>query len=194
MNILNNCLMGSCLLSSLLLASTGFRTIDRVGSTEVIAANAKHCIEGTISNSSDEVISVEIRDSNDLLKDHFGTITSPTGNYAVSMFGRMDGTYDLYIKGRNSLRKRITVAFTKSGVAGVNFALTLGDVNNDNNVNSKDLSLITNAIGITSADLEWHSRVNDTVLITAQIADFNGDNQVTSADYNIAYANQGSGD
>lgn len=90
-------------------------------------------------------------------------------------------TVDVAAKAPNSLRHTLSgVSLTSSGVQGLAWALTLGDVNDDNTINIADFLQLRAAFGSTPGAVNWNAG-----------ADLNGDRSVNLADFLILRSNFG---
>ncbi|MCW5942702.1 MAG: hypothetical protein KIS66_10750 [Fimbriimonadaceae bacterium] len=91
------------------------------------------------------------------------------------------GTVEVAVKAPNSLRRTLTgVSLTTGGVQNLAWALTLGDVNDDNTINIADFLQLRAAFGSTPASANWNAG-----------ADLNGDRSVNLADFLILRSNFG---
>jgi hypothetical protein len=102
-------------------------------------------------------------------------ITDNSGHFVVE--GITPGTYDIVVKGSNTLAKRLNGVVL---VAGQN-TLTVGDLrggdaSGDNSVGLTDLSILASSYGTCGGDLR---------------ADFNGDTCVNLKDLSILASNYG---
>ena len=107
------------------------------------------------------------------------------------------GTYRVYLRTEKTLIKRFDVILQTGSVSIIsNYSNRLGDVNQDNIIDSADTQIITKLLGVTSSSSRWYSPtdndyVGDDLYYTGQDADLNGDGAITSADLAIAQANLG---
>lgn len=91
------------------------------------------------------------------------------------------GTYDLAAKGTHWLRQlRSSVAVSNTGATGVDFILTNGDSDPDNEVNLVDFGIVASAFGLAQGDPGFIPE-----------ADLNGDEEVNLFDIGIVSANFG---
>ncbi len=112
--------------------------------------------------------------------DNPATSTQPVtlgngGTYTLS--GIPTGTYALGVKGSKWLKKVVTIGQT-GNIAGLNFSLKAGDVNNDNNINVDDLTLLLNAYSTNAGNAAYNPN-----------ADLNSDNAVNVDDLTLLLNN-----
>lgn len=102
------------------------------------------------------------------------------GSYQIST--ALCGRYNVLAKGSHWLRKQRvgSVDLLGSPISGVSFTLVNGDVNNDNEVNIGDYSLLSLAFGSSPGDGNWNP-----------MADLNGDDTVDIGDFAILSYNFG---
>gem|GEM_PF-6222964 len=107
-----------------------------------------------------------------------------SGNYQLNLAPQIvPGTYDVYIKARHWLRRKVAgVTVTGSGASGVNVSLINGDVD-DNNVNdSDDFDRVVAGFGLIPGDPGYDDATN-----------LDGAGGTDSDDFDILVANFGLG-
>lgn len=129
-----------------------------------------------------QIVAMEVRNSSGTLLQSQNVSLDLNGNYAFDLNASVPpGTYDFYAKGSHWLKKlRGAVTVTSSGASGVNFTLTNGDVNNDNEVGPSDFTILSGTFGRSLGDAGYDAR-----------ADLNGDDEVGPADFTILSAHFG---
>ncbi|MBX7135655.1 MAG: hypothetical protein K1X67_23555 [Fimbriimonadaceae bacterium] len=101
------------------------------------------------------------------------------GQYAIQT--AVLGNSDILIKASHWLRRaQINVNIVPGGVSGLNFSLTNGDSDGDNEVGIGDYAVLSSAYNSSNGDPNWDAT-----------ADLNGDDAVDIADYAILSANYG---
>jgi len=129
-------------------------------------------------------LTVELRDpTTDALLQVFSPRTDNMGRFSIA--GLTPGTYDLRVKGMHTLANRWSGLSLTSGVNTVNMGtLREGDVDNDNDVDGTDASLLNLAFGSVPGGANWDPR-----------ADLNEDGVVNGVDMALLAATFGqSGD
>lgn len=107
-------------------------------------------------------------------------IVTETGRFVVATPFN-NATYDVTVKAPRWLRKkRASIPFGQNGVTWLTFTLTLGDIDDDNEVSIGDYSLLSAAFGATPEEFNWNPH-----------ADLNGDNAVDIGDFAILSSNFG---
>lgn len=102
-------------------------------------------------------------------------------NGTVSFASQLFGTYDITIKGSHWLRRRIpNVTLATGSAVYLNFLLTNGDVDGDNEVTIGDYAQLSSAFGSVPGDANWDPN-----------ADLDGDEEVGIGDYAILSTNFG---
>ncbi|MFL5733422.1 MAG: CAP domain-containing protein [Chloroflexia bacterium] len=108
--------------------------------------------------------------------------TDASGFFTVSVAGLANGTYSWRAKGPQFLATSGSVALSGARVTNTEMGTQrVGDTNNDNTVNSVDLTLLKATLGRMPGDPGYDGR-----------ADFNGDSIVTMMDFTLLRANFGS--
>lgn len=109
-------------------------------------------------------------------------ILDASGNYTFNLAGTIAaGNYDFYARGLHWLRKlRGNVAVSSSGATGVNFTLTNGDIDSDNEVGPGDFGGLSSAYGSSTGDPNFTTG-----------ADLDGDGEVGPSDFGILSGNYG---
>lgn len=98
--------------------------------------------------------------------------TNSSGGFTVC--GVLPGTYDVVIKGYNTLANRANAVVLSAG-SNVDLGLLRpGDANNDNQVTSSDFSMLSAAYRTVTGDAAYDHRT-----------DFNGDGQVDIRDFSL---------
>lgn len=121
--------------------------------------------------------------ANYVLRASNGTVTA-AGNLEVTATGQIfiprpaTGVYDLLVKSRTFLAKRIQVSVSPSGGNLGSLALTNGDVDGNNIIEIGDYSALSLAFGTNPNSGSWNAD-----------ADLNGDGLVDLADYSILSRN-----
>jgi hypothetical protein len=135
---------------------------------------------GPVAN---EKIDVEVRNGGSVVDTIEDVPLDASGNY--SCYTSALGTNDIVVKGRTWLAQQVSgVNFTLAGVSNINFTLTNGDIDGDNEVSIGDYAQLSAAYNSSPGDGNWN--VN---------ADLNGDESVDIGDYAILSQNYGlSGD
>ena len=125
-------------------------------------------------------LTVELRDpTTDALLQVFSPRTDNRGRFAIA--GIAPGTYDLRVKGMHTLANRWSGLSLTSGVHTLNLGtLREGDVDNDNDVDATDASLLNLAFGSTPSSTNWDPR-----------ADLNEDGVVNGVDMALLAATFG---
>lgn len=104
----------------------------------------------------------------------------PDASGAYSIPNVAAGTYTIGIKGSVWLRKSVGADTTAGDTIVPSVTLLTGDLNNDNQVNGTDLSLMRHAYGSVPSKTNWSAA-----------ADLNGDGQVSMLDLSLLRANYG---
>lgn len=108
-------------------------------------------------------------------------ILDGAGNFGFKTDTLAPGSYDIYVKASHWLRQvRLGVAVGPGGAAGINYSLTNGDADWDNEVGIGDYARLSAAYNSTVGDPNFDPE-----------ADFNGDDAVDIADYAILSSNYG---
>ena len=103
----------------------------------------------------------------------YNVTTDANGQFTIS--GIMPGTYNISIKGFNSLRKVLLNQTISGGNNSINWGVQIaGDANGDNFVGGADFSIMVNSYNKGIGDPGYDAR-----------ADFNGDGFVTGADFSL---------
>lgn len=121
-------------------------------------------------------VAIEIRNSttNALLESRNVTLDG-TGNYSFATNAIITGNFHISAKASHWLRKRrSSVAVGVSGATSIDFALSNGDVDGDNEVGIGDYARLSSAYNTAPGDPNWDAE-----------ADLNGDDGVDIADYAI---------
>ncbi|MGC8784294.1 MAG: hypothetical protein ACP5RN_07905 [Armatimonadota bacterium] len=159
----------------------------RVNGTYTIAANGAasyRTVSGVVTLGDYTAptggmnIPIEVRPSGEStpLETHVVAL-SDTGEYQFQT--ALWGTFDLSAKGSHWLRQTVTgVSLEKN--AQVDFALTNGDIDGDNEVTLFDFGALVAAFGSVPGDVNWNPD-----------ADLDGDEEVTLFDFGILVRNFG---
>lgn len=125
-------------------------------------------------------LTLELRDpATDVSLGVYGVSTGESGGFSLG--GLSAGTYNLRVKGMHTLANRIAHVTLAAGDNSVNLGvLHEGDVDNDNDVDAADASLLNAAFGSAPGGDYWDPR-----------ADLNGDRVVDGADYGLLSASYG---
>jgi|GEM_PF-2535883 len=137
-------------------------------------------IEGVVSlndfvgDNSMIPVTIDIRNVDNLTALETHPVSLDTnGHYSFTTTTSLGGTYDVVAKASHWLRqKRSAVEFTGTNVT-VDFTLTNGDCDEDNEVTSTDLSIVLAALDVAPGDMT---------------ADLNGDQNITVSDLSIVLA------
>ena len=126
-------------------------------------------------------IDIEIRDIGGTAPLQTVSVTlDASGNYSFAL-AVPSGTYDLLARGSHWLQRLNGAAdLSSSGPTVVNFTLTNGDCDGDNEVGIGDYAILSGAYNSAPGDSHWSAS-----------ADLNGDESVDIADYAILSANYG---
>lgn len=149
---------------------------DLVGGSPVVSGTVD--LQDFLGNPVGRNVVMEIRN---------GMTTVQTENVTLGAGGAYSftatvtpGTYDVACKGSHWLRKKVAnVSITGAGPT-VNFSLTNGDVDDDNEVSIGDYALLSTGFGSGPGDPNWNAE-----------ADIDGDDEVTIGDYAILSNNFG---
>lgn len=90
------------------------------------------------------------------------------------------GVYSICVKTRTFLSKMITVDLSNGRVTGLNWFLTNGDIDGDDEVGPGDFGLLSGAYGSVDGDPNWDAN-----------ADLDGDGEVGPNDFGILSSNYG---
>lgn len=100
------------------------------------------------------------------------------------------GTYKLYLKPDNGLRKLTNIYFDGTTRINLNVSLLWGDINDDNVVTQSDLDIINHWLGTDSNSGQW-STMDEFTEYSAEDCDLNDDLVVNGTDYAMALLNLG---
>ncbi|MBX7131729.1 MAG: hypothetical protein K1X67_03510 [Fimbriimonadaceae bacterium] len=178
---------GSGLNSFLPVATSDTNTAFR--GVEVIPAPSGRPISGNVflsdfgADPAGRQVTVELFDGVNVVDTQVVALDS-SGNYSLTTSAPA-GTYDVFAKSSHWLRKvRGSVVVSAGGATGVDFSLTNGDCNDDNEVGIGDFAILSAAYNSNLGDPGYSDG-----------ADLNGDEAVDIADYAILSSNYGlSGD
>lgn len=133
------------------------------------------------SSAAGATVRMEIRPQGSTTPMDSQTVTlDAAGNFSLTTWVP-PGVYDVAVKGSHWLRKTLTnVTIPHSGLSGLNFSLTNGDVNGDNAVTLGDFAMLRGAYGSSAGDASWFAG-----------ADLNGDGAVTLGDFAILRSQYG---
>ncbi len=146
-------------------AFRGVRVLPKVSGTLVI--------DGLASATTLPVVTFEFRTPGSTTPLFTKTATpAPNGTYVVQGVG--DGTYDIGVKGANTLRTTLTNVVVNAVTTLPTVTLLGGDANGDNAVDNVDLGLLAVAYASSTGDSNFDPR-----------ADFNNDGSVDNLDLAI---------
>ena len=123
-------------------------------------------------------LTIQLRHSNGNVSFDYPYMTDADGNFYLSNLP--PDIYTVWIKGTKWLAKTVVVDATGGNVSGVTVALSGGDANNDNSVDSTDFGLL---IGSFNSQASIPGSGYDPT------TDFNSDGFVDSADFGILIGN-----
>ncbi|HZH97428.1 MAG TPA: dockerin type I domain-containing protein [Fimbriimonadaceae bacterium] len=140
-----------------------------------------------------EGISFEVYSLDDVLLDQgtsidFGATTFSIGMKELDLPSSRPSFYRLRFISPGALKKSIVVWYDPAvGLSGVRVDLAYGDVDQNNVIDHRDLSLITEFYGKTKSEAEFW--VPSFTGATASSCDINGDGVIDPTDYEIARTN-----
>lgn len=110
----------------------------------------------------------------------FNTATDENGNFTINA---LPGTYDIRIKGKNTLSRLQRNITLQNGANPLQVGILLaGDSNTDDYVTAADFSLLSAAFGTCEGTAGFDNR-----------ADFNGDRCISAVDFSLLASNYGKG-
>jgi len=128
-------------------------------------------------------VDIEFKDPNNpiiVVHTAMGVVVAPNGNYSTSDLPATSGSYLVAVKPAPWLRKTVGPINTGSSHVGVDFLLSNGDIDDDNEIAIGDYALLSSAFGSGPGDPNWNPA-----------ADLDGDDEVTIGDYAILSQNFG---
>lgn len=143
------------------------------------------------TNSSEDA-TVELYTSNNvLLSSGRHVVSDPEGEIYVDSSGPQPaGTYRLFLKPRNGLRKLTQFFFDGSSPHNLTVTFKWGDINEDNIVSQADLDIINHWLGIESTSVDW-TTMDEFTEYSPVDCDLNDDLVVNGTDYAMALLNLG---
>lgn len=143
-------------------------------------------INGTVTladyqpSAQDEQVGYQVIYQGNVLK--AGTLTlGAGGSFSFPMDSFIAGNYELRMKGRTWLSRKVVMQPTANGIIAILIGLAKnGDVDGDNEIGPGDFSLFANAFLSVDGDPNWNRN-----------ADLDGDGEVGPGDFGILAANFG---
>lgn len=130
-----------------------------------------------------QIVQMQVRNAGGATNLQSQNVTlNASGGYSFNLTGGLSaGSYDFYAKTSHWLKKKVgSVNVTASGATGVNFLLTNGDIDEDNEVGIGDYAVLSSTYNLSLGDAGYNGA-----------ADLNGDDAVDIADYAILSSNYG---
>jgi hypothetical protein len=128
-------------------------------------------------------VDIEFKDPNNpaiVIHTATGVTVAPDGTYGTADLPPNPGSYLVAVKPLPWLRKTVGPLHTGSSHVGVDFSLTNGDIDDDNEVAIGDYALLSTSFGSAPGDPNWDPA-----------SDLDGDDEVTIGDYAILSQNFG---
>ncbi len=113
-----------------------------------VSVSGKITLQAAVNGA--QPVSFEFRPTSGAASTLVSTVLDAGGNYTLN--GLAPDTYDVAIKGAKWLQKVVTGVNANAPVTGLNATLLAGDVNNNNNVDVDDLTLLLNVYNSTLGD------------------------------------------
>lgn len=137
-----------------------------------------------IGDVGTQVVTIEVRNVGETIpQETLQAQLSSTGTFNV-LTAMSPGDYDITIKGKHWLRKlQSDILLGTSGVQGLEFTLSNGDIDGDNSVTLLDYDIFSEYFDKTSSDSDWLTPGSNG--FAPADADLDGDNMVTLLDYDV---------
>lgn len=148
-------------------------------------------IYGTSVGTKEEPVDMQLFTQNNILIRALRVYAEADSRIYVSSKSTWPaGTYQLFLKPKNGLRKRTLVNFNGSSPITATISYLWGDVDGDNEVTIADLNNIQAYMGLSSND-PGYDEFKDEFKMTGEACDLNRDNRVDSTDMSMAQQNLG---
>ncbi len=157
------------------------RAVDTLSDLVVLRGRVE--LKGYTGEANRRPVTVELREPGTTTAlETITTVLAPDGEFAL--LTRLQGSYDIAIKGQTHLRRvKPGIVLGEDGAWAGQVSLVNGDIDGDNAVTVFDYSVLSDSFDLTSESANWN--VENGSGIAPERADLDGDGAITVFDYSI---------